>query len=31
MKFNQLEKKYRLLAKYNLDDKYPQYFGEDKN
>tara|TARA_R100000084_G_scaffold88861_1_gene42930 strand:- start:29 stop:265 length:237 start_codon:yes stop_codon:yes gene_type:complete len=26
-----LEKKYRLLAKYNLDDKYPQYFGEDKN
>ena len=31
MKFNQLEKKYRLLAKYNLDNKYPQYFGEDKN
>jgi hypothetical protein len=31
MKFNQLEKKYRLLAKYNLDYKYHQYFGEDKN
>jgi hypothetical protein len=31
MKFNQLKKTYRLLAKYNLDNKYPQYFGEDKN
>ena len=31
MKFNELGKKYKLLAKYNLDDKYPQYFGEDKN
>ena len=29
MKFNQLKKTYRLLAKYNLDNKYPQYFGED--
>ena len=31
MKFNQLKKQYRLEAKYNLDNKYPQYFGEDKN
>ena len=31
MKFNQLKKQYRLEAKYNLDNKYPQYFGENKN
>ena len=29
MKFNELEKKYRLLAKYNLDDKYPQFLHFD--
>ncbi len=31
MKFNKLNRVSKLLAKYNLDDKYPQEYGEEKN
>ena len=31
MKFNKLNKVSKLLARYNLDYKYPQEYGEEKN